>query len=76
MSAYVCLSENETHPALRAIDNVEAVLSTIVKDIEDVTGLKAHFMVGGPEPKRNGKMVFFTFVCFVVVIAVAFLAFC
>lgn len=50
----------ETHLIFSAIDNTEAVLTEIAKDVEEVTGLKAHFLLAGPEPMRDGQMVMFT----------------
>lgn len=50
----------------RAIDNVEPIITEIVKDLEEVTGLKAHVLIAGPEPKRGGKMVMLTLVYLIV----------
>lgn len=44
----------------RAIDVLEPLLYEITKTIEEVTGWKSHFVVGGPEPLRNGKITSFS----------------
>lgn len=67
MSINFCLHVTETHQIISAIDNVESILTEIAKDIEDVTGMKSHFMIAGPEPKRKGKMVMFMLVYSTVV---------
>lgn len=56
----------------RAIDNVQPALTEVAKVIEETTGLKCHFMVAGPEPRRKGKIVTITLVTIVVVIISVF----
>lgn len=58
--------DQKTHKLTRAIDNVEPIITEIVKDIEEITGLKAHILIAGPEPRRGGKMVMFTFVYLII----------
>lgn len=66
MSNSLSLQAIETHLISSAIDNTEAVLTEIAKDVEEVTGLKAHFLLAGPEPQRDGQLVMFTLVILLI----------
>ena len=53
-----------------AIDNIDVVLSEIAEGVEEVTGLKVHILLGGPEPRRDGRLVTFSSVFFFVILIV------
>ena len=64
---WVYLSETVTHAFLSAIDKLPRTLAVMGESIRKQMGWMVTFLVGGPEPRQNGKIMTYMYVktCFI-----------
>lgn len=58
----ICIGFRIHSHFIRAINNVQASLKEVAHHVEKVTGMKVLMLLGGPEPKRQGRLTTFTYV--------------
>ena len=51
------------------IDNLDPVLRAFAGEVEKQSGFKVHMMIGGPEPRRNGRTITYALVFWFLIIA-------
>lgn len=59
---WIYLSETATHAFLSAIDKLPRTLAVMGESIRKQTGWYVTFLVGGPEPRQNGKIMTYMYV--------------